>query len=179
MAMSRIETARLRLRPYDPGDLEHAVGLYGDPEVTRFTKLGRLDRAQAEAIFAEHLALWESEGLGLYALTLKDSGAFVGECGFFRVPERPEPYLRYALLRTHWGQGLAREAAVAVLEEAFGPRALGRVMSVVEARNGASQRIMELLGFRLDHDRLTPKGRIFVYALTAEHWAAGSAAPAG
>ena len=105
--MTRIETERLSLRPYGPEDLELAAGLYGDPEVTRFTKLGRLDRAQAETTFAGHLAHWASEGLGLYALTLKDSGAFVGECGFFSA-ERPEYFLRYALLCPHWSQGLAR-----------------------------------------------------------------------
>ncbi len=30
---------------------------------------------------------------------------------------------------------------------------------------------MEALGFRIDHDRVTAKGRIFVYALAAENWA--------
>ena len=174
--MTRIETARLSLRPYGPEDLELAVGLYGDPQVTRYTKLGRLDRAQAEATFAGHLAHWASEGLGLYALTLKESGAYVGECGFFSSEERPERFLRYALLRSHWGRGLAREATVAVLDQGFGPFALGQVMSVVEERNGASHRIMEALGFRIDHDRVTAKGRIFFYALAAEDWAAHKAA---
>ncbi len=174
--MTRIETEHLSLRPYGPEDLELAVRLYGDPEVTRFTKLGRLDRAQAEATFAGHLAHWASKGLGLYALRLKVTGAFVGECGFFSLAERPEPFLRYALLPAYWGRGLAREAAVAVLDQGFGPFALGRVMSVVEERNGASHRIMEALGFRLDHDKVTAKGRIFVYALRAEDWAAGKAA---
>lgn len=177
--MTRIETERLSLRPYRPEDLELAAGLYGDPEVTRYTKLGRLDRAQAEATFAGHLAHWASEGLGLYALTLKDSGAFVGECGFFSSDERPEYFLRYALLRPYWGRGLTREATVAVLDQGFGPFALRRVMSVVEERNGASHRIMEALGFRLDQDKVTPKGRIFIYALTAEDWAERRATRAG
>ena len=176
--MTRIETERLSLRAYGPEDLELAAGLYGDPEVTRFTKLGRLDRAQAETTFAGHLAHWASEGLGLYALILKDSGAFVGECGFFSA-ERPEYFLRYALLRPHWGRGLAREATVAVLDQGFGPFALRRVLSVVEQRNDASHRIMEALGFRLDHDKVTPKGRIFIYALTAEDWAERRATRAG
>ena len=142
----------------------------------RFTKLGRLDRAEAEATFAGYLAHWASKGLGLYAVRLKETGDVVGECGFFSLAERPDPFLRYALLRAHWGRGLAREATVAVLDQGFGPFALGRVVSVVEERNGASHRIMEALGFRLDHDRVTAKGRIFVYALTAEDWASGKAA---
>jgi RimJ/RimL family protein N-acetyltransferase len=63
-----------------------------------------------------------------------------------------------------------------VLDQGFGPFALRRVLSVVEERNGASHRIMEALGFRLDHDRVTPKGRIFIYALSAEDWAGRRAA---
>ncbi len=174
--MTPIETERLSLRPYGPEDLELAVALYGDPEATRYTKLGCLDRPQAEAAFAGHLMHWANQGLGLYALILRDTGAFAGECGFFSVPECPERFLRYALLPRYWGRGLAREAAAAVLDQGFGPFALRRILSVVEQRNGASHRIMEALGFRIDHDRVTAKGRIFVYALAAEDWAKRKAA---
>jgi hypothetical protein len=31
-------------------------------------------------------------------MILKDTGAFVGECGFFSAPERPERFPRRALL---------------------------------------------------------------------------------
>ena len=47
--MQRLETPRLTLRPYRAEDLDNLAGLYGDPEVARFTKLGRLDRAQSQA----------------------------------------------------------------------------------------------------------------------------------
>ncbi|MDJ0945970.1 MAG: GNAT family N-acetyltransferase [Kiloniellales bacterium] len=173
--MTRIETERLLLDPYVPEHLEAAVTLYGDPEVTRHTKLGCLDRVQAKEVFAGHLANWAREGRGLYALSLKSTGDFVGECGFFSMSERPEPFLRYALLRRYWGRGLAREAIAAVLDQGFDRFALGAVMSVVEERNAASHRIMRALGFRLDHDRVAAKGRIFVYALAAGDWAAGRA----
>ena len=109
-------------------------------------------------------------------MILKDTGALVGECGFFSAPERPEGFLRYALLPSYWGRGLAREAAAAGLDQGFGPFALRRILSVMKERNHASHRIMEALNFRPDQDRVAAKGRMFVYALAAEDWAAHEAA---
>ena len=42
-----LETQRLRLRPYRRDDIDRLAGLYADPDVTAFTKLGRLTRAEA------------------------------------------------------------------------------------------------------------------------------------
>ncbi len=86
--------------------------------------------------------------------------------------QRPERFPRRTLLSFYWKQGLEREEAAAVLDqgsESFAPR---RILSAVEQRGGVSRLIMEALGFRIDHDRVTPKGRTFGYALPAEDWAA-------
>ncbi len=92
--------------------------------------------------------------------------------GFFSAQERPERFPRRAMLPSCWSRGLAREAGVAVLDRGFGSLAPRRILSVVEQREGASRPIMEALGFRIDHDRVTPEGRSFSHALSAEDWAA-------
>lgn len=68
--------------------------------------------------------------------------------------------LGYSIARPLWGQGLTTEAARAVLDAAFRVHNdLRRVRASADARNLASQRVMEKLGMQrealLRQDRLT------------------------
>ena len=47
-----------------------------------------------------------------------------------------------------WGQGLATEAATAVVESALGPLGLSRVIAVVKPANAASRKVLERAGLR-------------------------------
>lgn len=172
--MAELETARLTLRPYRAADIELLAGLYGDAEVTRFTKLGRLNRAQCEATLAEYLRTWRDDGFGMRAAFLRPDGGFVGECGLFTLPGLEDPALRYAFLKPHWGQGLATEAARATLDHALGVAALERVLSFVEQPNHASHRIMTKLGLRREKTSVHGDITLFRYAVSRDDWAATS-----
>ena len=63
--MALIATARLRLRPPTPEDLEAFAGLYADPAVMRFLK-GVRARSEVEAALARMMASWETEGFGMW-----------------------------------------------------------------------------------------------------------------
>ena len=167
---SQLETSRLSLRAYTPLDIDHLAALYADPDVTAFTKLGRLTRAQAEATLAGYLADWRDKPFGMCAAVLKASGEFTGECGLFWLERSDEPALRYAFHKRFWGRGLAGEAASAVIDHAFRLLGLERLVSYVEAPNEASHRVMGKLGLKAERIAQTPKGALHVYVVTAERW---------
>ncbi len=166
-----LETHRLCLRPYRRDDIDRLAALYADPDVAAFTKLGQLTRAQAEATLEEYLATWRDRDFGVHAAVLKSSGEFAGECGLFVLNGSGDFALRYAFHKRFWGQGLATEAAQAVLDGAFGRLGLTRVLSFVEGSNLASHRVTKKLGFDVERIIGISKGELYAYAVTAEQWA--------
>lgn len=89
-------------------------------------------------------------GWGYWALEMRDGEALIGLCGLMHVPF--EAFFTPAVeiswrLSTRWqGQGLAKEAAVAVLAFAFDTLRLDRVVSYTVTSNAASWGLMVRLG---------------------------------
>jgi ribosomal-protein-alanine N-acetyltransferase len=74
---------------------------------------------------------------------------FIGWCGLdHRNPAKAHPVLFYLLQSDTWGQGLATEAAAALLEYAFSELGLSRVDGGAAFENCASVRVMEKIGMR-------------------------------
>ncbi|MDT0202985.1 GNAT family N-acetyltransferase [Nocardioides sp. AE5] len=85
--------------------------------------------------------------------------------------------LGWVLHPDHWGHGHATEAVRALIDVAFGPLGLHRVIAECFADNEPSWRLMERIGMRreahnvkdsLHRDRGWING--YVYALLAEEW---------
>ncbi len=169
--MMELETHRLHLRPHRRGDLDHLAALYADPEVTEFTKLGQLTRAEAKATLEGNLADWRKKKFGICAVFVKSSGEFAGECGLFGLESSGDIALRYAFHKRFWGQGLATEAAYAVIDNAFRRLCLKRIVSLVEGPNDASHHVTKKLGLSIERIAQTSKDELYVYAVTAEQWA--------
>jgi ribosomal-protein-alanine N-acetyltransferase len=165
-----IETSRLRLRAYGPRDIDRLAALYADPEVAAYTKLGCLDRRQAEATLAGYLDHWREVGCGMFAAFLKADASYAGECGLFTLESTGERALRYAFHKRLWGCGLAREAVAGVLDDVFGRLGLERLVSIVEASNQASHRVMQTLGLTVERVAPSSKAELHVYAVTAGQW---------
>lgn len=149
-----IETARLRLRPLTEEDVpEWARLLYADPKVTRYlpgpdeTPLERTERMFRH--FSEH---WPEHGYGEWAVTDRETGAFLGQCGLNHIADLAETELDYALARHAWGRGLATEAAGAAVRFAFEAVQLPRLIGFVMPEHIASRRVLERLGFSYECD---------------------------
>jgi RimJ/RimL family protein N-acetyltransferase len=83
------------------------------------------------------------------AIIHTDTGAWIGWCGLdHRDQAKPNPVLFYLLKARYWGQGLATEAARALLDYAFGALRLPQIDSSAAFDNTASVRVMEKLGMR-------------------------------
>ena len=141
-------SARLLVRPYAIDDLAemHAV-LLGDERAMALVG-GALDLAQARAAIELNIACHEREGLGFGPVVERASGRIVGEAGL--VPfggHGPEVELGYAFAPAYWGRGYATEIGGRLLEEAFGPLGLRRVVAVTKEENAASRHVLRKLGF--------------------------------
>ena len=122
-----------------------------DPEVMRhFPALQTPEQANAsidawQADFAER-------GWSNWAVARRADGAFVGFVGL-TVPRRTLPFtpcveIGWRLARQAWGQGLASEAARAVLDCAFGTLRLDEVLSFTAECNTRSLALMQRIGLR-------------------------------
>jgi RimJ/RimL family protein N-acetyltransferase len=144
-----IETERLVLRQFEPGDLETLVRWNADELFTRHLA-GVLTREQTVQAFERWQRHWEEHGFGGLAVVDRASGVLIGRTGpqYHRAwPHDPE--IGWALDPAWWGRGLATEAGAASVAWAFGPLGFDRVVSITTEANAASRRVMEKLGFAL------------------------------
>lgn len=144
-----LRTARLLLRPFEPADADAIYALQSNARVLRYWDSPPWkDRARAD-LFIAACAKLEADGSGArLAMTRLADGAFVGWCSFGSWnPDYRSAKLGYCLAEAAWGQGLATEAATALLHWAFGALDLNRVQSETDTRNVASARVLEKLGF--------------------------------
>lgn len=67
-----------------------------------------------------------------------------------------------------WGKGYATEAASAVKNYAFEELGLERIVSLIDPRNAASERVAIKIGMQFEKETLRPSGKTLrVYALDA------------
>jgi ribosomal-protein-alanine N-acetyltransferase len=175
MLPDRFATARLILRPIDPGDAAAVFAGYAqDPEVIRF--LGwhpHRTLADTEAYIARCLAAPPHSARTYAVIGRADLRLF----GAFEL-RRPEPHrldCGYVLARPHWGRGLMSEALSAVADWAMQEEAIWRLGAVCDVDNRASARVMEKAGLKREgilrrwilHPNISPEPRdCFSYART-------------
>lgn len=113
-----------------------------------------LSRAESDALMASAQAAIAANGFGRYAVEVRETGAFIGFVGLarphFEAHFTPAIEIGWRLARSAWGQGLATEAAHAVLDHAFGPLGLDALVSFTTAGNHRSRRVMERIGMTRD-----------------------------
>ncbi|HVX11482.1 MAG TPA: GNAT family N-acetyltransferase [Pirellulales bacterium] len=147
-----LETERLLLRQFVPGDAEELFRLHSDLEVLRYTgDTAPADIEEARRLLAaRQIADYERYGFGRWVCMLKATGSFVGWAGLKYLPELGEVDLGYRLRRDWWGRGLATEAARGCVEYGFAMLSLPRIIGVVEPAHAASIRVLEKAGFHRD-----------------------------
>jgi RimJ/RimL family protein N-acetyltransferase len=166
-----LETERLRLRAFRESDIDDYAALNADPEVMRFLG-GPWDRGRAWRHLAFLLGHWQLGRPGMWAVELKETGAFVGMVGFAEPEGWPGFELAWRLARRWWGSGFATEAARAALDHAFTVLQKDRVISLILPENLASLRVAERIGESLQ-SHIEHTGRTFLcYGIDRESHAA-------
>lgn len=113
---------------------------------------------------------FDARAFGLWGLYGADSPALVGFCGLRQGPLFVEPELLFGLTETHWGRGLATEAAHAVVGYAFGALRLAAVGAATDVGNDRSTRVLARLGMRFTRRGVHEGLDTLFYRLPAEGW---------
>ncbi|GGX75094.1 N-acetyltransferase [Streptomyces hiroshimensis] len=184
--MVTLETPRLILRRWREEDVAPMTAVNADPEVMRWIRDGsvRDEQQTRDGIQAWEIE-WESQGFGLFAVEIRSTGELAGFTGL-SVPEflpeiLPAVEVGWRLGRSHWGQGLATEAAAAAVRFAFEERGLERIVSIAQVGNDASERIMTKLGMHPVRETVNPTcgRRVRVFELSSDQYVATTRNPEG
>jgi RimJ/RimL family protein N-acetyltransferase len=173
-----IPTARLILRPFQPGDAEIVQKLAGEREVadTTLNIPHPYEDGIAEAWLATHKTGFEDGTLAVFAIVLRESGQLVGAIGLeidrrFKLAE-----LGYWIGKPFWNRGYATEAAIGIIRYGFTSLELNRIASRHFTRNPASGRVMQKAG--MQHEGMARQSMIKwgkyedlqLYAILREDW---------
>lgn len=142
--MPKIETERLLLRPFtlDDVDAYHAA-IRSDPNVMRYLPGGKPQpREKTEQVIRQFIAMWETSGFGGFAVVHKADDTLIGQAGLSELSGTDKIELFYAFAKPYWGQGLALEAARAVLRFGFEQCSLEEIVAVFVPENAGSERVM-------------------------------------
>ncbi len=168
MALTGIETERLRLRQWRPDDRGPFRALNADPVVMEFFPT-TLAPAESDALadrIADHIS---DHGWGLWAVEVIDRDPFIGFIGLWPAgiggrELRPMVEVGWRLERRAWGHGYATEGAIASVRDGFTRLGLDEVVSFTARVNWRSRAVMERLGMRRD-----PRDDFLHPALAADH----------
>lgn len=165
-----LETERLILRELTPEDVERVFALLSDPITMQFWPKP-FDREGAESWLKRAITSYRENGFGRYAVILKSSGDFIGDCGLMRseVNGVLENDLGYIIDHRFWRKGYGSEAAKACLDYGLQVLKMKRIVANMETKHLASKAVAVKLGFRMEREFLNLKNRnLPTYLLSIE-----------
>ncbi|MFQ5972630.1 MAG: bifunctional GNAT family N-acetyltransferase/(deoxy)nucleoside triphosphate pyrophosphohydrolase [Alphaproteobacteria bacterium] len=140
-----LETERLILRAPERADAPAIAALIGEWEVARYT--ANIPHPYVESDAHDWLGkLEESVTEMAFALTLRETGEFMGDASLRLDREANEGVLGYWLGRAYWGRGFMTEAVIRLLRFAFEECALASVRAGVVPENRASAAVLVKAG---------------------------------
>jgi len=183
MADIATTTDRLILRDWRPEDRATFMEHLNSAAVMRWLG-GVQDEATYAAAFDRLDGYARDYGHTFWIVERKADGDVLGFCGLKRVnsegAKNPgDMEVGWRLRESAWGQGIAKEAAIASLDLAFGRFAAPHVVAFTVAGNTGSWGLMERLGMirRPDLDYHDPRfgpdlNPTITYAIDAADWPA-------
>jgi len=152
-----LETLRLVLRPFGSADVQPVAQLVNDEQLSRnlrtFTYPFSID--DAGRWVGELSGEWETGKSAVFAICRKatdqilDDGAdplLVGAVGIVIEQPSNRAEVGFWVGRQYWGQGIATEACVSLLDFAFGQLGLNKVYAECLTRNPASSAVLQKVG---------------------------------
>ena len=142
-----LKSQRLGFRCWQNEDLPLAMKLWGDRKVSALLG-GPFTPEQVRQRLQLEIERMDNLGIQYWPIFLLDGDRHAGCAGLQPWGDEPRVYeLGFHLRRDLWGQGLATEAAQAVIEYAFGSLSAEALMAGHHPRNRASRKVLLKLGF--------------------------------
>lgn len=135
-------TERLVMRPPHEDDIPDLVALADNRKVAEM--LARMPNPYGDAEARAFIGM--AERGGVYALTLAETGTFVGCAGLNATDRGLE--IGYWIGEPYWKRGYATEAAHALVDLAFRATNINALHASVRVINPASRRVIHKCGFQ-------------------------------
>ena len=167
-----IETERLLLREYTRDDFDALYEIISDPEtMAHYPK--PYDKDGTRRWISWSLENYASYGFGLWAMVLKETGGFIGDCGLTlqNIDGEMLPEIGYHVHKKYWRRGFAKEAAHAVRDWAFLNTDYNTLYSYMNHTNEGSWRTAMANGMKKVKEYHDSENTVScVYAITREEW---------
>jgi RimJ/RimL family protein N-acetyltransferase len=149
-----LATKRLGFRCWAVRDEDLAINLWCNPQVTALIG-GPWTRDVALERLAREIEQQNQYGMQYWPIFLLVNGRHAGCAGVRPYEAGKTSYeMGVHLLPEFWGQGIAREAAEAIIPYTFGPLDATAIVAGHHPRNAASGRLLMKLGFAYQGDKL-------------------------
>ena len=149
-----IETERLIMRDLLPTDDMDMFLLDSDPEVHQYVGRKPVQTIEQSREVIEIIRRqYETNGIGRWAVIEKSSGNFIGWSGLKLITEPINGRnnyldLGYRFIKQYWGNGYAKETAIASASYAWDVLNAKELCGIVHIHNGASRKVLESVGLR-------------------------------
>jgi ribosomal-protein-alanine N-acetyltransferase len=151
-----LHTERLGFSHWSEDDLALAMTLWGDPRVSVWIG-GPFTAEEVRARLAREIEILLTCKVQYWPVFLLNDGELAGCVGLRPYgDDRQILELGFHFRPQYWGQGLAEEAARAVIAFAFETLALKGLFAGHHPENAASERLLRKLGFRFTHQEIYP-----------------------
>ena len=144
-----IETERLILREYTWDDFNDLYEILSCP-ITMSYYPKPYDEEGTKRWINWCLNSYKNEGFGLWAVCLKNSNKFIGDCGLSiqNIDGEKLPEIGYHINKNYWKKGYAKEAANAVKKWTFENTKYEKLYSYMNKENVASYKTAESIGMK-------------------------------
>jgi RimJ/RimL family protein N-acetyltransferase len=167
-----LETDRLILREYVQSDFDGLYGIISDAETMKHYPRP-YDKDGVVRWLNWCIDSYTRYGFGLWAVEIKSTGEFIGDCGISmqNIDGELLPEIGYHINKKHWRNGYAKEAASAVRNWLFENTDFDGVYSYMNCSNIASYSTAESVGMKRvkqyeDSDGIS----CYVYMITRDEW---------
>ncbi|MBN3753483.1 GNAT family N-acetyltransferase [Paraburkholderia sp. Tr-20389] len=146
-----LETARLRLEPFDETHFAGLLALNSDPVVMQYLGDGSIATAmEVQATIDSARQRWDQFGFSWWSIIRKDNGEIIGAGCVQHIENEPRNPVEvgWRLKRDHWGHGYATEAAHAMIAFAFDVLGLASIHATTHPSNERSIKVVKRLGMR-------------------------------
>lgn len=166
-----IETERLLLREYTQDDFDALYEIVSDPE-TMAHYPAPFDEDRTRHWIDWNLENYVHYGFGLWAVVLKETGEFIGDCGITiqNIDGEMMPEIGYHIHKKYWRRGFAKEAAQAVRDWAFLNTEYNVLYSYMKYTNEGSWRTALANGMKKVKEYPDPKNIIsYAFSITRKN----------
>lgn len=149
-----IETERLLLREILPSDDKGMFRLDSNPNVHKFLGNNPVKSIEESRKLITNIRnQYLENGIGRYAVILKETNDFIGWCGIKYITEPENGYINfyelgYRFIEEYWGKGYGYESAKAWLEYGFKTMKIQTMYASANTKNSGSRKILEKIGMQ-------------------------------